>query len=184
VKPLAFVRTVTPPIFAVFRPTAVASAAPEAELLPAGALLGAVLGAVLGVLLDELLDELHAASAARPAVATETSSSARRRRLGTFSLSCDVIMSFPFSPLLSAFSFALRRALPRAERRQRVRLAIDDTGGIGPPCGAGCRSRIRAALTFMYAFALEYRSSPVVSSCPDGESIRAVSAAVGHIRPG
>jgi hypothetical protein len=39
VKPLAFVRTVTPPIFAVFRPTATASAAPEAELLPASELL-------------------------------------------------------------------------------------------------------------------------------------------------
>lgn len=107
-KPLAFVRTVTPPIFAVFRPTAAAAAAPEAELPPAGALLDALLGA--------LLDELHAASAARPAAAAGTTS-ARRRRLGAFGLSCDVIMSFPFPPCSLPFSLALWRALPRAERR-------------------------------------------------------------------
>jgi hypothetical protein len=111
VRPLAFVRTVTPPIVAVFSPTAVAAAAPEADPLPAGALPlaeallladaalpAAVLvlaGAVLGALLDELLDELHAASAARPAATAGTTSSDRRRRLGTFSLSWEVVMFFP-----------------------------------------------------------------------------------------
>jgi hypothetical protein len=109
---------------AVFRPTAAAAAAPEAELPPADALLlagallagallvallaGALVGELLaGALLDELLVELHAASAARPAAAAETTSRDRRRRLGTFSLSCDVIMSFP------RFSLFLRLS-PRA----------------------------------------------------------------------
>src|SRR5271163_1345207 len=79
-------------MLAVFRPSAVAAAAPEADVpLPAAALLLA--GALLGALLDELLDELHAASAARPAAAG-TTSSARLRRLGTFSLPWDVIMYF------------------------------------------------------------------------------------------
>jgi hypothetical protein len=125
---LAFVRTVTPPILAVFRPSAVAAAAPEADpllvdplladaLLPAGALL--VVGELLaGALLDELLDELQAASAARPAAAAGITSSARRRRFGIFRLSCEVIMSFPpFSPWSSAFLTAVPRALPHAERR-------------------------------------------------------------------
>ena len=102
---MPFVRTVTPPTLAVFRPSAVAWAAPEAELPPAGALLlaGALLGAgallvagaLLGALLDELLDELQAASAARPATTAGITSSPRRWRLGTFSLSGDVITSFP-----------------------------------------------------------------------------------------
>ncbi|HTV99995.1 MAG TPA: hypothetical protein VMF87_06815 [Streptosporangiaceae bacterium] len=86
---------------AVFSPTAVAAAAPEAELppgvavLPAGVLLLLVGVVLAGALLDELLDELHAARAASPAAAAGTASSARRRRLGIFSLSCDVRMSFP-----------------------------------------------------------------------------------------
>jgi hypothetical protein len=98
VKPLAFVRTVTPPTLAVFRPAAAAPAEPEAaELPPAGELLPAA---------GELLDELHAASAARPAATAGTTSNARRRRLGTFNLSCDVIMPFFrffLSTLLSTF---------------------------------------------------------------------------------
>ena len=153
-KPLAFVRTVTPPILAVFRPSAVAAAAPEADVpLPAAALLA---GALLGALLDELLVELHAASAARPAAAGSTSS-ARPRRLGTFSLSCDVIMYFPpFSRWLSAFLPGLRRALSRAETTRRVSLALDGPGAFRLPCGAGgglcaaltsCRRAPKAAMT-------------------------------------
>jgi hypothetical protein len=128
---LAFVRTVTPPIVAVFRPAAVAAAAPEAELLPAGALLTA--GELLGEVLDELLDELHAATAARPAAAAGTISSARRRRLGTFNLSCDVIMSFPFllcsplSHLFSAFSFVLRLSPLRCGEPCLVRNDADES---------------------------------------------------------
>jgi hypothetical protein len=106
---LAFVRTVTPLILAVFKPSAVAAAAPEADpllvdplladaLLPAGALL--VVGELLaGALLDELLDELHAASAASPAATTGITSSDRRRRFGIFGRSCEMVISFPpFSP--------------------------------------------------------------------------------------
>src|SRR5580700_7396128 len=97
-------------MLAVFRPAAVAWAAPEAELPPADTLLpvaGLLAAGVLlaGALLDELLDELHAASAVRPAATAGTASSARRGRLRTFSRSWEVVMSFPpfigGSPVLS-----------------------------------------------------------------------------------
>jgi hypothetical protein len=137
VKPLAFVRTVTPPILAVFRPSAVAAAAPEADplladaLLPAGALL--VVGELLaGALLDELLDELHAASAARPAAAAGITSSVRRRRFGTFSLSCEVIMSFlPLLPDYPPFSrrygelCPMRNDADESALQSTVRVACD-----------------------------------------------------------
>jgi hypothetical protein len=143
---LAFVRTVTPPIVAVFRPSAVAAAAPEADplpaaalpvadaLLPAAALLvagalvaGALLaGALLGALLEELLDELHAARAARAAAKAGTTSSARRRRLGIFSLSCDVIMSFP--PFLVSYQpFSLRCGEPCPVRNDADESALHST---------------------------------------------------------
>src|ERR1700690_4379455 len=87
-------------MLAVFRPAAVAAAVPEAVLPPAGVLLaGGVL--LVGAMLDELLDELQAASAAGPAAAAGITSSARRGRLVTFSLSCEVVMSF--SPFLLGF---------------------------------------------------------------------------------
>jgi hypothetical protein len=86
-------------MLAVFNPSAVAAAAPEADapladaLPPAAALLVGVL--LDGALVDELLDELHAASAAIPAAAAGITSIARRRRFGTVRLCCEVVMSFP-----------------------------------------------------------------------------------------
>ena len=143
---MAFVRTVTPPIVAVFRPTAVAAAAPEADplpaaalpvadaLLPAAALLVAgalvadalVAGALLGALLEELLDELHAARAARPVATAGSTSSARRRRLVIFSLSCGAIMSFP--PFLVGYpAFVLRCGEPCPVRNDADESALHST---------------------------------------------------------
>jgi hypothetical protein len=96
-------------MLAVFTPAAVAAAVPEAVLPPVGVLLadGVLL---VGALLDELLDELQAASAARPAAAAGITSSARRGRLVTFSLSCEVIISFsPFLLDFPPFSLAAVR---------------------------------------------------------------------------
>jgi len=57
---------------------------------------------------------------------------------------------------------------------------------LGRPAARGTGGGLCAALTVMRAFAVENLSSQVISSCPtpDRQSIRAVSAAVGQLRPG
>jgi hypothetical protein len=154
---LAFVRTVTPPILAVFRPATVAAAAPEAAAAALPVADALVAGALLGALLDELLLELHAARAARPAATAGTTSSPRRRRLGIFSLSCEVIMSFP--PFLVGYPpFSLRYGELGLARNDADEPALQST--VRAALGAalrGARGGLCAALTVVHASALEPR---------------------------
>jgi hypothetical protein len=84
VKPLAFVSTVVPATFAVFRPDAAAAAEVDAE------------GVLEPEELAEVPDEPHAARTARPAAPAGSASNVHRRRWRIFR-SCEVVMYFSFA---------------------------------------------------------------------------------------